>query len=478
MKETFETDFRGGAASIKGWNQTAGSLSYTPAGAEFTISKKGESPTIQSETYLFFGKVEIKMKASAGQGIISSIVLQSEDLDEVDWEFLGTDSDSVQMNYFGKGNTTVYDRMTEGAVSKPQDEFHTYALDWKPEAITWLIDGVAVRTLKFEEANGGKNFPQTPSTVRIGIWAGGDPDNEEGVITWAGGETDYTKTPFTMTVESVKVKNYNPGKEYKWTDKTGDWKSIEVVGKGDTQGSPQNEEPIDKHTSSTAPGSPSTSKAGIASLINIPSKSDLVSHPAATSSCTSSKAKGSKTHASIIPQQTGTSPHNVTGTPYHNSDSDSDSDDEGECECGTVTVTVTGSGPVPTPSVPIVTSKTPVKESTTTSAKPSVPVTPSSPAVPSTPVSPPPVITVSSPPASAPATSKPATSGLITDTKPSPSAPLPTAPVSRPGTGIPPYGGNRTTTATAPAQFTGAAGRVELSGFAAVVFGVLGALMV
>ena len=102
MAATFETDFKAGAGSVKGWKQTAGSLSYGSDGAQFTIGKKGDAPTIQSETALFFGTVEVKAKAAPGQGIISSIVLESADLDEVDWEFIGGDNTNVQMNYFGK----------------------------------------------------------------------------------------------------------------------------------------------------------------------------------------------------------------------------------------------------------------------------------------------------------------------------------------------------------------------------------------
>lgn len=62
--------------------------------------------------------------------------------------------------------------------------------------------------------------------IKIGIWAGGDPDNSEGTIEWAGGETDYTDGPFTMYVESVKIINYNPARSYKYTDKTGSYASI------------------------------------------------------------------------------------------------------------------------------------------------------------------------------------------------------------------------------------------------------------
>jgi hypothetical protein len=98
MPQTFETDFTAGKDAIKGWKQTAGSLTYNDEGAVFTVGKKGDAPTIGSETYLHFGYVEVKMKAAPGQGIISSIVLQSDNLDEVDWEWIGGVDAKVQMN--------------------------------------------------------------------------------------------------------------------------------------------------------------------------------------------------------------------------------------------------------------------------------------------------------------------------------------------------------------------------------------------
>ncbi|KAF2795870.1 glycoside hydrolase family 16 protein [Melanomma pulvis-pyrius CBS 109.77] len=269
---TFETNFKAGADAVKGWKQTAGTLKYGDAGADFTIAAKGDAPTIQSEGYLHFGYIEVKAKAAAGKGIISSIVLQSEDLDEVDWEFIGGVDNKVQMNYFGKGNVSTYDRMIEADVSNTKTEFHTYALNWTAESLTWIIDSKPIRTLNFADANGGKNYPQTPSTVRIGIWAGGDPANNKGTIEWAGGETDYTQAPFTMTVESVKITNYSPGSEYKWTDKTGSFESIEVIEPGKAEGAPVNSVVI--APSATATG------GGLQSQINVPTGS---ADPAATS---------------------------------------------------------------------------------------------------------------------------------------------------------------------------------------------------
>lgn len=58
-------------------------LKYSEQGALFSINKETDAPTIRSNNYLFFGRVDIVMEAAKGQGIVTSVVLQSDDLDEV-----------------------------------------------------------------------------------------------------------------------------------------------------------------------------------------------------------------------------------------------------------------------------------------------------------------------------------------------------------------------------------------------------------
>lgn len=214
------------------FNITAGSLVYGTNGTSFVINQKGDSPTIQSQFYIFWGSVSVIMQAAMGQGIISSIVLESDDLDEVDWEFLGGNSTHAETNYFGKGNTTDYNRaiyypLPDG--SDPRTGFHNYTVHWTSNQLQWYIDGTLVRTLPYAAANGGKNYPQTPMTVRLGIWAGGDPSNSKGTIEWAGGLTDYSAAPFTMTVASATINDFSTGSAYEYTDHTGDWQSIKTI---------------------------------------------------------------------------------------------------------------------------------------------------------------------------------------------------------------------------------------------------------
>lgn len=145
-------------------------------------------------------------------------------------EFVGPDTSHAQSNYFGKGDDSTFDRGGIHTVASPQSTWHTYKIDWTPEAIVWSVDGVPVRKTAFAEAKGGSRFPQTPSQIKIGIWAAGDPSMPQGTADWAGGRTDYRQGPFVMSVASIKVVSYSPAREYRYTDKSGSWQSIEVVG--------------------------------------------------------------------------------------------------------------------------------------------------------------------------------------------------------------------------------------------------------
>ena len=119
-------DFTSGASSSF---TTSGSPTYDSNGAHFTVAKSGDAPTITSKFYIMFGKYSITMKAAPGQGIVSSAVLQSDDLDEIDWEWLGGRDSEVQSNYFSKGQTGS-GKSAVLSVSQSQEEFHTYTVEW------------------------------------------------------------------------------------------------------------------------------------------------------------------------------------------------------------------------------------------------------------------------------------------------------------------------------------------------------------
>ncbi|KAK9479775.1 hypothetical protein V1514DRAFT_327364 [Lipomyces japonicus] len=222
-------DFTQGQSSYFETLSGADLISYDSSnGLDVAITGLGQFPTLASDFFIFFGKVEAVVQAAPGVGIVSSLVLLSDDDDEIDLEWVGGDNYHVQSNYFSKGYLGTYNRGGIHDVNDPVGSFHTYTIDWSEEQILWQIDGVTVRT--FTAASATQGYPQTPMQVKIGSWVGGDPSNAPGTIAWAGGLSDFSQAPFNFYIKSLAVTDYSSGKEYKYTDTSGNADSIEVIG--------------------------------------------------------------------------------------------------------------------------------------------------------------------------------------------------------------------------------------------------------
>lgn len=222
-----DVDFTQG--EVNSFTASGGTPTYDSDGVTFTITEEGDAPQLNSVFYIMFGKVEITMKAAPGTGIVSSVVLLSDDLDEIDMEFLGADSTELQTMYFGRGQTPPDGgEVTVTTPANAQTDFVTYSVDWSANRILWSVAGAQVRALEYDDANG--YYPQTPMQLKFGIWAGGDPSNAAGTISWAGGATDYSQGPFSMVVQRVAVTDYSTGTAYVYGNQNGTWQSIESEG--------------------------------------------------------------------------------------------------------------------------------------------------------------------------------------------------------------------------------------------------------
>ncbi|KAH8666316.1 concanavalin A-like lectin/glucanase domain-containing protein [Xylariales sp. PMI_506] len=280
-------------------------LSYDDSlGAVFTIKTASNAPTISSTKYIFFGKIDVTLRASPGTAIVTSFVLQSDDLDEIDWEWLGGDTAQVQTNYFGKGDTTTYDRGAYHPVNTPQDDFHTYTIDWTKDYVKWYIDGTLVRTLNYGDAKGGTRFPQTPMQIKLGTWCAGGPDSPEGTREWAGGFTDFSKGPFNAYYQSITIQDYSNGvsgaTSYSWSDGSdGSYGSINVL----TDGSGSTTKSASASTKSTGSSKTTLSTVTTASsggLTQATDGSDVTTTdgPTPTATISTAGATGASTSAS------------------------------------------------------------------------------------------------------------------------------------------------------------------------------------
>lgn len=188
---TFDWTFNDTQAEMdkRYFNVTAGPklISFDKEGVAFSMRKHGDSVLAKTGFYIFYGRVEAIIQAAPGQGVVSSINLLSDDLDEIDWELMGGMPDEAHNNYYGKGDRNQ-SHGESPALTNVIGEYHNYTIDWSEEELQFWLDDEKVRTVKAGEPG---LYPQTPAVINLSLWAGGDPDNAEGVIEWAGGETDY-----------------------------------------------------------------------------------------------------------------------------------------------------------------------------------------------------------------------------------------------------------------------------------------------
>lgn len=338
-------------------------LKYSDRGALFRINKESDAPTIRSDNYLFFGRVDVVVQAAKGQGIVTSAVLQSDDLDEVDWEWVGGDDAQVQSNYFSKGDTTTYDRAQYHPVAAPLTTTHKYSIEWTSTKIDWLIDDAVVRTLNAADAQGVNGFPQTPMQVKLGTWVAGGKNSNEGTREWAGGYTDFDDAPFDAYYRSVTIIDYagkdapgqNKGaKQYVYTDKTGDWTSIKVEKTSSDDDKTSTSTTVSK-VSKTKTAEPTKTKTAEAttSAVETTSAHESKTKSAEKESKTES-AKETKTSEVATTFATATSTKaEATATATEGSGSSSGSGSESDAGAGAATATGSGASPSEPATTPV-----------------------------------------------------------------------------------------------------------------------------
>ncbi|ODV59663.1 glycoside hydrolase family 16 protein [Ascoidea rubescens DSM 1968] len=192
-------------------------------GLKISLHKQKDNPSIRSNFYIMYGKIEVILKTAIGQGIVSCLMFLSDSKDEIDLEWLGGSNfrDQIQSNFFIQGKNSIG---LNHFADNHSNIYHNYTLDWTEDVLTWYIDGKEFRSLYKSISNG---YPQSPMAVLLGLWAGGDPDNPQGTINWAGGLTDYNQGPFSMFIKNIIVTDYSSGSIYRYSDNTG--KNIKAI---------------------------------------------------------------------------------------------------------------------------------------------------------------------------------------------------------------------------------------------------------
>ncbi|KAK3078413.1 hypothetical protein LTS18_007572, partial [Coniosporium uncinatum] len=207
-----------GDASDTNWVYSGTPVVYQDNSILLTMAQDTVGTLMASTHYVWYGKISATLQTSQGAGVVTAFIMMSDVKDEIDFEFVGTDTEHVQSNFYSQGITN-YNNGAKLSVSATESTTHTYTIDWQPDTITWSIDGNVQRTLKRDDTwNSTSNrwdYPQTPSRVMLSLWPAGLPSNGQGTIEWAGGLVDWN-SPYMQNgyyyarVTDVNVECYDP----------------------------------------------------------------------------------------------------------------------------------------------------------------------------------------------------------------------------------------------------------------------------
>lgn len=141
---------------------------------------------------LLYGKVEMRAKLPAGQGIFPAFWMMTDSdnsLPEIDiMEMLGQKPTEIWMVTHWYTNRLRSDSTSFIGPDFSQD-FHTFGIEWTPEAITWFIDGI-------ERFRTNKSIPSEPMYLYINTAIGGN---------WPKSPDTTTTFPVHYTVDYVRV---------------------------------------------------------------------------------------------------------------------------------------------------------------------------------------------------------------------------------------------------------------------------------
>ncbi|ORX97712.1 concanavalin A-like lectin/glucanase [Basidiobolus meristosporus CBS 931.73] len=212
---------------------------------------QGFGATVSAVRWFDYGKVSARVKsASTSKGVVSSFIVRNFEGDEIDFEWVGGYPTRVESNYY-YGNDHDFSNGEKHEVgANTAEDFHTYAIEWQPDYITWSVDDKVVRTVdKARTLNATTNaylYPQRMARIQLGIWDGGR--GSEGTKEWAGGETDWSdpNRVYSMYVDWVKIEcKYGGNETVAWTTPTQSTKATAVTTLGTGSPQPTNNNPGD-----------------------------------------------------------------------------------------------------------------------------------------------------------------------------------------------------------------------------------------
>ena len=159
-----------------------------------------------------YGRVEARLKVPRGQGMWPAFWMLGNDIGQVGWpasgeidimENVGFEPSTVHgtlhgPGYFGSGGIGAAYSLPGGQAFA--DAFHTFAVDWTPDAVTWSVDGNVYQRRTPADLGGRQWVFNKPFFLILNLAVGGY---------WPGDPDGSTVFPQQLVVDEVKVTTGN-----------------------------------------------------------------------------------------------------------------------------------------------------------------------------------------------------------------------------------------------------------------------------
>jgi hypothetical protein len=87
------------------WVSTGTPLMYNNDAILLTMAPDTVGTLLASSHYIWYGKISATLTTSQGAGVVTAFIMMSDVKDEIDFEFIGTDVQHAQSNYYSQGIT-------------------------------------------------------------------------------------------------------------------------------------------------------------------------------------------------------------------------------------------------------------------------------------------------------------------------------------------------------------------------------------
>ncbi|MEU9899500.1 ricin-type beta-trefoil lectin domain protein [Streptomyces phaeochromogenes] len=155
-----------------------------------------------------YGRVEARLKVPRGQGMWPAFWMLGNDIGQVGWpnsgeidimENVGFEPSTVHgtlhgPGYSGSGGIGAGYSLPGGQAFA--DAFHTFAIDWSPDAVTWSVDGNVYQRRTPADLGGRQWVFNKPFFLILNLAVGGY---------WPGDPDGSTSFPQQLVVDEVKV---------------------------------------------------------------------------------------------------------------------------------------------------------------------------------------------------------------------------------------------------------------------------------